>query len=78
MTISAENMLMVATMDRRVTRVDFSSGTLMESFKVGDSETDDTVSLNSIICSSTLEGMDGSQTLLIGYCSTDKSIRVYN
>ncbi|KIW99767.1 uncharacterized protein Z518_10695 [Rhinocladiella mackenziei CBS 650.93] len=77
MTISAENMLIVSTMDRRVTQVDFSTGTLMDSFKVGDSESDDTVFLNSIICSSS-EATDGSPRLLIGYCSMDKSIRVYN
>ncbi len=78
MTMSTEALLLVSSMDRRVTHVDISTATLTESFKVGDLENEDTVSLNSIVCATSLESMDGSQRLLIGYCSMDKSIRVYN
>ncbi|KAK5317116.1 hypothetical protein LTR93_008891 [Exophiala xenobiotica] len=78
MTMSTENLLLVSSMDRRVTHVDISTASLTESFKVGDLENEDTVSLNSIVCSTSPESTDGSQRLLIGYCSMDKSIRVYN
>ncbi|KIW94304.1 uncharacterized protein Z519_05620 [Cladophialophora bantiana CBS 173.52] len=76
MAMAAESTLIVSTMDRRVTNVDISTGTLLESFKVGDAESDDTVFLNSMICTSVPESAD--QKMLIGYCSMDKSIRVYN
>ncbi|OQV04469.1 WD domain-containing protein [Cladophialophora immunda] len=76
MAMASGNTLIVSTMDRRVTNVDISTGTLLESFKVGDAETDDTVFLNSMVCSSIPD--NGDQKMLIGYCSMDKSIRVYN
>ena len=75
MTMCAENTLAVSTMDRRVTKVDVSIGTMLDSFKVGDSDSDDTVSLNSMVCTGS---PDGSQKMLVGYCSLDKSIRVYS
>lgn len=78
MTTSTENCLLVSTMDRRITKVDHTSGTLLDSYKVGDSENDDTVSLNSIICNQAPEGPDGFQRVVTGYCSMDKSIRVYS
>lgn len=78
MTISTENLLSVSTMDRRVTKVDLSTGALLDSFKVGDSESDDTAILNSMVCTSSRDSVDGGQRMLIGYCSMDKSIRVYN
>ncbi|KIY01960.1 uncharacterized protein Z520_02098 [Fonsecaea multimorphosa CBS 102226] len=76
MAMAAENTLIVSTMDRRVTNVDISTGTMLDSFKVGDAESDDTVFLNSMVCSSIPDNPD--QKMLIGYCSMDKSIRVYN
>lgn len=78
MTLSTENCLLVSTMDRRITRVDHVAGTLLDSHKVGDSENDDTVSLNTIICNQPPEGADGFQRVVTGYCSMDKSIRVYS
>ncbi|KAI1614946.1 WD40-repeat-containing domain protein [Exophiala viscosa] len=78
MAISTENKVLVSTMDRRVTKVDISTGALTDSFKVGDSENDETVCLNRIASRSSRECTDASQRLVIGYCSMDKSIRVYN
>lgn len=78
MAVTTENMLLVSTMDRRVTRVDISTGAFTDSFKVGDSEHDETVCLNSIISWSNPRQADASQPLVIGYCTMDKSIRVYN
>ncbi|KIV87014.1 hypothetical protein PV11_02587 [Exophiala sideris] len=72
MAISTENTLLVSTMDRRVTKVDISTGAFTDSFKVGDSENDETVCLNRI------KSTEASQGLVIGYCSMDKSVRVYN
>ena len=77
MTMVSENILVVSTMDRCVTKVDVSSGTLLETVKTGDSETYDNVSLNSVLCAAGPGGLD-SQKVLIGYCSTDKSIRIYS
>ncbi|KIW12169.1 hypothetical protein PV08_09444 [Exophiala spinifera] len=78
MTISTDDLLLVSSMDRRVTQVEISTGTLNDSFKVGDGENEDTVFLNSMVSSASPEGADGSHRLLVGYCSMDKSIRVYN
>jgi WD40 repeat protein len=78
MTPSTENCLLVSTMDRRITKIDHTAGTLLDSFKVGDSENDDTVSLNTIICNQAPEGVEGFQRVVTGYCSMDKSIRVYS
>ncbi|OAL40614.1 hypothetical protein AYO20_00350 [Fonsecaea nubica] len=76
MAMAAQNTLFVSTMDRRVTTVDISTGTLLESFKVGDADSDDTVFLNAMVSSSIPDNAD--QKMLIGYCSMDKSIRVYS
>lgn len=78
MTLSTESCLLVSTMDRRITKVDHSTGTLLDSFRVGDSENDDTVFLNSIICNQAPEGVDAFQRVVAGYSSMDKSIRVYS
>ncbi|KAK6384860.1 hypothetical protein LTS17_002423 [Exophiala oligosperma] len=78
MTISTDDLLLVSSMDRRVTQVEISAGTLNDSFKVGDAENEDTVFLNSMVCSASPESADSSHRLVIGYCSMDKSIRVYN
>jgi WD40 repeat protein len=77
MTISTENMLNVSTMDRRVTKIDYSTGAVVDSFKVGDPESDDTVFLNSMVCCSNPEYPDGQEKWLVGFSSLDKSIRVY-
>lgn len=78
MTISTDDLLLVSSMDRRVTQVEISAGTLNDSFKIGDAENEDTVFLNSMVCSASPESVDSSHRLVIGYCSMDKSIRVYN
>lgn len=78
MTISGPNVLAAATVDRRITKIDLLTGTVMESFRIGDSESDDTVALNSVIYAPPDDATETMQGLLIGYCSMDKSIRVYN
>lgn len=75
MTMLSESVLAVSTMDRNVTKVDISAGSLLDSFKVGDSETSDTVFLNSIVSVPALMGTD--RKMIIGHSSLDKSIRVY-
>ena len=77
MTMVTENVLVVSTMDRCVSKVDISSGTLLESLKTGDTETNDTVSLNSLLCTPSPDSRN-EQRLLVGYCSMDKSIRIYS
>ncbi|OCT44296.1 WD domain, G-beta repeat containing protein [Cladophialophora carrionii] len=72
-----ESTLAVSTMDRCVTRVDVSTGTLLDSSKTGDPDTNDTVFLNSMITFSGQDSTDGAQKMLIGHCSIDKSIRLY-
>ncbi|KAL2437190.1 hypothetical protein ABEF95_016737 [Exophiala dermatitidis] len=78
MTITADDTLVVASMDRRITKVDYRTGAMTDACKLGNSESDDSVFLNSIICSSFPDSADVAQQLIIGYCSMDKSIRVYN
>jgi WD40 repeat protein len=77
MAMLSESTLAVSTMDRCVTRVDVSMGTLLDSYKAGDPETNDTVFLNSMITFSGQDSTDGAQKMLIGHCSIDKSIRLY-
>ncbi|EXJ55102.1 hypothetical protein A1O7_08027 [Cladophialophora yegresii CBS 114405] len=72
-----ESALAISTMDRCVTRVDVSTGTLLDSSKTGDPDTNDTVFLNSMITFSGQDRTDGAQKMLIGHCSIDKSIRLY-
>ncbi|KAJ9612917.1 hypothetical protein H2200_002858 [Cladophialophora chaetospira] len=76
-TMLTENVLAVSTMDRSITKVDVSAGTFLDSFKVGDSETSDTVFLNSVVCVPGLASTDGMRKMIIGHSSLDKSIRVY-
>jgi WD40 repeat protein len=61
--------LAVSTMDRKITKVDVAAGTLLDSYKAGDLDSDDTVFLNSMIV---------TNNMLVGYSSLDKSIRAYD
>jgi WD40 repeat protein len=68
--------LVVSTMDRQILRLNASSGTQVESFKVTDGEGDEIAVMNSIQVSR--EGSSRCPRLLVGSCSSDKSIRVYD
>ena len=68
--------LVVSTMDRQIVRLDVSSGTQIESFKITDGEGDETAVMNSVQISK--ERLSKCPRLLVGSCSTDKSIRVYD
>ena len=68
--------LVLSTMDRQILRLNLSSGNQVESFKVTDGEGDETAVMNSVQVSK--EGSSRCPRLLVGSCSTDKSIRVYD
>jgi WD40 repeat protein len=68
--------LVVSTMDRQILRLNLSSGTHVESFKVSDGEGDENVVMNFVQVSKG-KSPRGSR-LLLGSCSSDKSIRVYD
>ena len=71
-----KDILVVSTMDRQIVRLDISSGTQTESFKITDGEGDETAVMNSVQISK--ERSSKCPRLLVGSCSTDKSIRVYD
>lgn len=68
--------LVVATMDRQILRLNASSGTQVETLKICDGEGDETAIMNCIQVSR--EGSSRCPRLLVGSCSIDKSIRVYD
>ena len=68
--------LVVSTMDRQILRLNLSSGTHVESFKVNDGEGDENVVVNFVRVSK--EKAPRGSRLLLGSCSSDKSIRVYD
>lgn len=76
-TVSGDNdSLVVSTMDRQILRLNPTSGTQVESFKVSDGEGDETAIMSSIQVSR--EASSRCPRLLVGSCSIDKSIRVYD
>jgi len=81
MTIPAgmTDLVFVSTMDRKVVKVEPSSGAILDSVKLADPDNDDAVVLNRI-SSTQMPGRagDDGDRLLVGYSSMDKSIRVYN
>lgn len=68
--------LVVSTMDRQILRLNASSGTQVESLKVSDGEGDETATMNCLQVSR--EASSQCPRLLVGSCSIDKSIRVYD
>lgn len=70
------NTLVISTMDRYVVKADVTTGATISSFKVSDRDSDDTAILNSICLSTPIASDDPS--LLAGYSSIDKSIRLYD
>ena len=68
--------LIVSTMDRQVLRLDICSGALTESFKVTDGDGDESAVMNSIQVSKL--GSSSYSRVLVGSCSIEKSIRVYD
>jgi WD40 repeat protein len=76
-TISGEkDSLVVSTMDRQILRLNAASGTHVESFKASDGEADETAIMNCIQVSR--EASSKCPRLLVGSCSIDKSIRIYD
>ncbi len=74
---SEPNLVVVATVDRLISRYDISSGRLIHSFKASDPSTNDTVLMSSLGVHEMEEIVEQSP-LLIGVSSTDKSIRVHD
>ncbi|KAL4992287.1 quinon protein alcohol dehydrogenase-like superfamily [Aspergillus falconensis] len=68
--------LVFSTVDRCVHHYDLSSGHYINSFRAGDSESNDTVIMGSLTVTSAVPGQN--PRLLIGASGTDKSIRVYD
>ncbi|KAK5947458.1 hypothetical protein PMZ80_001608 [Knufia obscura] len=72
-----DDLLYVSTLDRHVTKIDFTTGTTLESFKVTETDSDDHAVLNSIRVAANLE-LGKLRDILVGCSSTDKSVRVYD
>lgn len=71
------SVIYVSTLDRYVAKIDYTTGSTLESFKVASAESEDTAVLNRInIC--TQHDLSGARSCLLGYSSTDKSIRIYD
>ena len=66
----------VSTMDRQMMRFDVSSGSPLDTFKVCNTDNDDTVTLSSFKMFE--QTRSGYSRLLAGFSSIDKSIRVYD
>lgn len=71
-----DNIVVASTMDRQILKLDLSSGTQVEAFKVMDSESEETAIMSSIHVSN--QATSDCPRLLVGSSSTDKSIRVYD
>jgi len=71
------DVVFVSSLDRHVTKVDFTTGAILESFKITDPDTDDNAALNAIRVV-TNSKLGGPRNLLVGMSSTDKSFRVYD
>lgn len=73
---SRDDLLYVSATDRQITKIDLIAGTVIESFKVAENDTDDHAVLNSI---SVIGGEPSNpRPLLVGCSSTDKSVRIYD
>jgi len=72
-----DGLLYVSALDRHITKIDFLTGTVLESFKVTEADSDDHAVLNSIQVATSLE-LGKLRDILVGCSSTDKSVRVYD
>ncbi|KAI5300271.1 hypothetical protein KEM56_002583 [Ascosphaera pollenicola] len=68
--------LVVSSTDRYVHHYQVSSGRSLHSFRASDPETGDAVVMSSLSIACDTPGQN--PTLLVGVCSTDKSLRVYD
>lgn len=68
--------LVVSSTDRYVHHYQVSSGRSLHSFRASDPETGDAVVMSSLSIACETPGQN--PTLLVGVCSTDKSLRVYD
>lgn len=67
----------VSTLDRSISTYELSTGKLINSFRAGDSESTDAVALDGLqICYPNF--VPNRPTILAGFSSTDKSVRVYD
>lgn len=74
---STDCIMYVSTLDRSISKIDYSSGTILDTFKTADTDADDHAVLNDIrIVDSRTSS--ASQSLLIACSSTDKSVRLYD
>lgn len=74
---SEPNLIVVATMDRSISRYDTLSGRLLHTFKASDPSNNDTVLMSSLGVHEIDEAAEQSP-LLIGVSSTDRSIRIHD
>ncbi|KAI5288358.1 hypothetical protein KEM52_001189, partial [Ascosphaera acerosa] len=68
--------IIVSSTDRHVHQYSISSGRSLNSFRAGDSETGEAVVMNSLSICEEIPGL--RPRTLVGLCSTDKSLRVYD
>jgi WD40 repeat protein len=71
------DVLVVASMDRQILSFSITTGAAVDCFKAFDAEGEDAVVLNSLNITS-VENNPNSRSILAGFSSTDKSIRVYD
>lgn len=71
------NILYISALDRQITKVDFVTGTILDSFKVADHDSDDHAVLNAIQVIPN-PNLGNYRSLLVGSSSTDKSVRIYD
>ena len=74
---SESHLVIIATMDRLISRYDIYSGQLMHKFKALDPTTNETVLMSSLGVHDIDDCAEQSR-LLVGVSSTDKSIRIHN
>jgi len=72
-----DDVLYVSALDRHVFKIDFTTGTILASFKVTEPDSDDHAVLNNIQVATNLE-MGKLRDILVGCSSTDKSVRLYD
>lgn len=71
------DILVVSTLDRKILTFSAATGVAMDGFKTFDADGEDAVILSSL-CISSMKDLSGSRSILAGFSSTDKSIRLYD
>jgi WD40 repeat protein len=73
-TLSEPGTLAISTMDRQVLSFNLATGSAISSFKAADADGEDSVILNCL----TIRRISDRQRALVGFSSTDKSLRIYD